>query len=100
MSGETNRLLGLAKELMPNASTPEAMRERKRAEFARLRADFPGMPAEPNNALLASIAVYTELVPAFERLLAESGSFETFYRRVQELAASEPSKRSTLLSSR
>jgi aspartate kinase len=27
MSGETNRLLGLAKELMPNASTPEAQRE-------------------------------------------------------------------------
>ena len=27
MSGETNRLLGLAKELMPNASTAEAMRE-------------------------------------------------------------------------
>jgi len=27
MSGETNRLLGLAKELMPNASTPQALRE-------------------------------------------------------------------------
>jgi aspartate kinase len=27
MSGETNRLLGLAKELMPNATTAEAMRE-------------------------------------------------------------------------
>jgi aspartate kinase len=27
MSGETNRLLGLAKELLPNASTPEALRE-------------------------------------------------------------------------
>jgi len=27
MSGETNRLLGLAKELMPHANTPEAMRE-------------------------------------------------------------------------
>ncbi|MGA1286230.1 MAG: aspartate kinase [Rubrivivax sp.] len=27
MSGETNRLLGLAKELMPDARTPEAMRE-------------------------------------------------------------------------
>ncbi len=27
MSGETNRLLGLAKELMPEASTPEALRE-------------------------------------------------------------------------
>ena len=27
MSGETNRLLGLAKELLPNASTPESLRE-------------------------------------------------------------------------
>ena len=27
MSGETNRLLGLAKELLPDASTPEALRE-------------------------------------------------------------------------
>ncbi len=27
MSGETNRLLGLAKELLPNPSTPEALRE-------------------------------------------------------------------------
>src|SRR5512139_1735127 len=27
MSGETNRLLALAKELMPEANTPEAMRE-------------------------------------------------------------------------
>ncbi len=27
MSGETNRLLGLAKELLPNAHTPEALRE-------------------------------------------------------------------------
>ncbi|CAD5366156.1 Aspartate kinase [Rubrivivax sp. A210] len=27
MSGETNRLLGLAKELLPNANTPEALRE-------------------------------------------------------------------------
>jgi len=27
MSGETNRLLGLAKELLPNASTPQALRE-------------------------------------------------------------------------
>lgn len=27
MSGETNRLLGLAKELMPNADTPDAQRE-------------------------------------------------------------------------
>lgn len=60
--------------------------ERKRAEWQRLRAAYPALPAAPNNAFLASIAVYTELVPAFERLLAESGSFEAFYRRVKELA--------------
>ena len=45
--------------------------EHKRAEWRQLRAEYPALPAEPNNAFLASIAVYTELVPAFERLLAE-----------------------------
>ncbi|HJV10041.1 MAG TPA: aminopeptidase, partial [Burkholderiales bacterium] len=59
--------------------------EHKRGEWARLRAQYPGLPAEPNNAFLASIAVYTELVPAFQRLLAESGSMQTFYKRVKEL---------------
>jgi predicted aminopeptidase len=78
----------------------EQMLEQKRGEWERLRTSYPGIPAEPNNAFLASIAVYTELVPAFERLLAESGSLETFYRRVKDLAAAEPARRSTLLSSR
>jgi predicted aminopeptidase len=78
----------------------EAMLEQKRGEWQRLRQSFPGIPAEPNNAFLASIAVYTELVPAFERLLAESGDLPAFYRRVKELAAAEPSRRSTQLSSR
>ena len=66
--------------------------ERKAAEWQQLRAAYPALPPEPNNAFLASIAVYTELVPAFERLLAESGSFEAFYRRVQTLAR-DPSAR-------
>jgi len=78
----------------------EAMLEQKRGEWQRLRQSFPGIPAEPNNAFLASIAAYTELVPAFERLLAESGDLPDFYRRVKELAAAEPSRRSTQLSSR
>jgi predicted aminopeptidase len=78
----------------------EAMLEQKRGEWDRLRTSYPTLPAEPNNAFLASIAVYTELVPAFERLLAESGSLENFYKRVKELAAAEPSKRTTQLSSR
>jgi predicted aminopeptidase len=78
----------------------EAMLEHKRGEWERLRAAYPGMPAEANNAFLASIALYTDLVPAFERLLAESGSLESFYQRVKKLAATEPSKRETKLSSR
>jgi predicted aminopeptidase len=64
----------------------EAKLEHKRGEWQRLRASYPALPPEPNNAFLASIAVYTELVPAFERLLAESGSLEDFYRRVKKLA--------------
>ena len=75
----------------------EAKLEQKRGEWERLRASYPALPAEPNNAFLASIAVYTELVPAFERLLAESGSLEKFYAKVRELANAEPAKRELAL---
>jgi predicted aminopeptidase len=77
-------------ELVYRSSLPrEAQLEQKRAEWQRLRLSFPGIPAEPNNAFLASIAVYTELVPAFERLLAASGGdLEDFYARVRQLAKS------------
>ena len=75
----------------------EAKLEQKRGEWERLRTSYPSLPAEPNNAFLASIAVYTELVPAFERLLAESGSMEKFYERVRELAKAEPAKRELAL---
>jgi len=78
----------------------EQILERKRAELERLRAAYPGISFEPNNAFLASIAVYTELVPAFERLLAESGSLEAFYGRVKKLAATERSSRDPLLARR
>ena len=74
--------------------TRERKLEEKSAEWQRLREAFPALPAEPNNAFLASIAVYTELVPAFERLLAESGSLDAFYRRVKDLAR-DPSARET-----
>jgi len=72
---------------------PAAMLEHKRGEWDRLRASYPALPAEPNNAFLASIAVYTELVPAFERLLAETGNLEDFYRRVKKLAAAKQPER-------
>jgi predicted aminopeptidase len=68
----------------------EDMLELKRGEFARLRTEYGAIvPTEPNNAFLASISLYTQLVPEFERLLAESGSLEKFYVRVRELAATK-----------
>jgi len=84
VAGTRARLAAAYREGLPR----EAMLERKRAELERLRAGYPALPADANNAYLASIAVYTELVPAFERLLADSGSLEGFYARVRELAKS------------
>ena len=85
-----------------SGASPQALRAQKRAEFDRLRADFPSVvPVEPNNAFLASVALYTEMVPGFERLLAESGGdLAKFYGRVRQLAASERSVRDTLLAQR
>jgi predicted aminopeptidase len=64
----------------------DAMRRRKAEEFESLRKDYPAIPAEPNNAFLVSVALYTELVPQFEALLRDSGSLEAFYAQVRELA--------------
>lgn len=80
---------------------PEAMREGKRAAFAELRNSIAANPRykdmELNNALLASFATYTQLVPAFEKLLEEEGGdLEKFYARVKTLAASERSSRGPL----
>jgi len=71
----------------------------KAEEFARLRAEYgPIVPPEPNNAFLVSISVYTQLVPAFERLLAESGgNLPAFYQRVRELGATEKKARDLAL---
>ena len=82
--------------------SPDAMRAKKRAEFDRLRAEFPGaVPAEPNNAFLASVALYTDMVPGFERLLAQcGGNLPQFYARVKELAKSDRSVRDSLLAQR
>ena len=81
---------------------PATMRERKRAALEGLRpllAQFPGLEnQEPNNALLASFATYTDLVPGFEKLLAEAGGdLPAFYARVKELAALQPDKRKAAL---
>ncbi len=98
-------LLAAARErldrLYASRIAPEAMRERKRAEFDALKQDYAALKRRwggfagydrfieaPNNALLASMAAYTERVPAFERLLErEGGNLARFYARVGELAA-------------
>ncbi len=71
---------------------PEAMRERKRAELETLkpwlasRKGFEGQ--EPNNALIASFATYTDLLPAFGKLLAEAkGDLPVFYGLARKLAS-------------
>jgi predicted aminopeptidase len=65
----------------------ETLLEQKRGEFDRLRASYPGIvPEEANNAFLVSIALYTEMVPAFERLLAAcNGDLPEFYRRATKI---------------
>jgi predicted aminopeptidase len=80
---------------------PEAMRERKRAEMDALKpvlAPFPIFAgAEPNNAMLAAFATYTELVADFEHILQQNnGDLERFYAQVKRYAASEPSNRGPL----
>ncbi len=41
----------------------------------------------PNNALLASIAAYTELVPAFRGMIAQAGGdMQRFYAEVKKIA--------------
>ena len=75
--------------LYASGASREQLLAQKRGEFDRLRADYPSIvPAEANNAFLVSIALYTELVPAFERLLtACNGDLPEFYRRATEIGS-------------
>jgi predicted aminopeptidase len=80
---------------------PEAMRERKLAELADLKAKLAGQERykdlAPSNAFLASFATYTDLVPTYEHLLQEEGGdLGRFYARVKKYAASPPDERGPL----
>jgi len=63
-------------------------------EYRQLKASWGGFAGydrwfagKPNNATLASVALYTELVPAFQALLArEGGDLPRFYAAVKQLA--------------
>jgi hypothetical protein len=80
---------------------PEPMRAAKRQLFADMQHDYVQLKVSwggfagydrwfaqsPNNALLASVSIYTQRVPAFEALLAEySGDLPKFYQAVRDLA--------------
>lgn len=86
-----------------SSDTPAEEKLRQKAdEFARLRADYGAIvPAEPNNAFLVSVSVYTQLVPEFEQLLAQAGGrLPEFYAQVRRLASIERSSRDPLLAQR
>jgi predicted aminopeptidase len=90
-----------AEALYASGLPPAEMRPRKAELFAELEADFRrlreswgGFPGydhwfsqKPNNALLASVSIYSRRVPAFQALLArEDGDLERFYEAVRQMA--------------
>jgi len=88
-------------ELYARSIPADEMRAQKREILASLQpwlARLPALEGGANNAFLASYATYTGLLPAFERLLAESGGdLPRFYGRVRELAAMPAAARDAAL---
>jgi predicted aminopeptidase len=91
---------------------PEPMRERKHlilaeleAEYRELRKGWGGYAGydqwfahKPGNAQLASVGIYSQLVPAFEALLErEGGDLPRFYGAVTALAALPKAERDARL---
>lgn len=92
---------------------PQAMRERKAQIFDELGRDYERLKREewggfagydrwfagrPNNAHIASIAIYTRKVPAFQTLLAREGNdLPRFYAAVRALAAQDKRARDEAL---
>lgn len=72
-----------------------------RAEYGRLKQSWGGFAGydhwfeQPlNNAQLASVTIYTQLVPAFQRILRENGGdLQRFYAEAKRFAALPKAKR-------
>jgi len=103
VEGARARLAGIYAAPLDDASKRDA----KRRAIAALRRDYESLKRERwngyagydgwfageiNNAKLASMALYTQRVPAFEALLA-GGDLGRFYARVRELAAMSRAER-------
>ena len=76
-----------------------------RADYANLKGSWGGFSGYDrwfegglNNAALASLGTYTDLLPAFQNLLrASGGDLPRFYREVQRLAALDAAAREAAL---
>jgi predicted aminopeptidase len=98
--------------LYASDASDEDKRAGKVAAFASMRTAYeqakagePGLAGydrwfaqEPNNASLAAVALYSDRVPAFRQLFAESdGDLARFYDRVRTLAALPKAERDASL---
>jgi predicted aminopeptidase len=81
--------------------------EDMRQDYIQLRQSWDGFAGydrwfaqEPNNALLASVGIYTKRVPAFQALLVrEGGDLERFYAAAKKLARMSKPERTAALES-
>lgn len=106
------RYRGRLQALYDTPLPKEEMRRDKARLFEELARDYQGLKQSwggwrgydrwfaqhPNNALLASVAIYTQLVPAFRTLLAQqSGDLPRFYGAVKRLAGLPADERAARL---
>jgi len=100
--------------LYASGLAPQEMRERKRElleamtrDYGKLKAGWNGFGGydrwfaqRPNNALIASVTIYTQMVPAFQALLEREGrDLPRFYLAVRELAGLDKQERTRRLDS-
>jgi predicted aminopeptidase len=98
--------------LYASALDEEQMRTAKAHEFATLRAEYTKLrkqwdgydgydswfAQDLNNAHLASVSLYNQYVPAFQRLLADMhGDLRAFYRQARSLSRLPTTERSARL---
>jgi predicted aminopeptidase len=102
------RLEALYERDMPSAAKQNqkaAVFTQMRAAFRDLKSDDSGMAAYDawfnrplNNAQLISVSTYHNWVPAFGRMLSDSGgNLEKFYQKCGQLAKKEPAERQRIL---
>ena len=100
-----NTLYAADRPMLQQRQAKAALYDTLRREYTELKARWAGYAGydgffadDLNNAKLVSVALYTELVPAFEALLAEEHcALPRFYQRVAALAALGKEARHSLL---